>query len=71
MRAGWDGKGPASRTALMDRLQKYLPPSIMLPPRRLQSLLCQAVEMQNQQCTYHITHTQVIIIMKQSESIFQ
>ncbi|XP_032671548.1 WD repeat-containing protein 26 isoform X3 [Odontomachus brunneus] len=57
-RAGWDGKGPASRAALMDRLQKYLPPSIMLPPRRLHSLLCQAVEMQNQQCTYHITHTQ-------------
>ncbi|XP_012253307.1 WD repeat-containing protein 26 isoform X1 [Athalia rosae] len=57
-RAGWDGKGPASRAALMDRLQRYLPPSIMLPPRRLHSLLCQAVEMQNQQCTYHITHTQ-------------
>ncbi|XP_011137847.1 WD repeat-containing protein 26 isoform X1 [Harpegnathos saltator] len=58
IRAGWDGKGPASRAALMDRLQRYLPPSIMLPPRRLHSLLCQAVEMQNQQCTYHVTHTQ-------------
>ncbi|XP_025073905.1 WD repeat-containing protein 26 [Pogonomyrmex barbatus] len=58
-RAGWDGKGPASRAALMDRLQRFLPPSIMLPPRRLHSLLCQAVEMQNQLCTYHITHTQV------------
>lgn len=58
-RAGWDGKGSASRAALMDRLQRYLPPSIMLPPRRLHSLLCQAVEMQNQQCTYHVTHCQV------------
>ncbi|KAL6438733.1 hypothetical protein ACFW04_004609 [Cataglyphis niger] len=57
-RAGWDGKGPVSRAALMDRLQRYLPPSIMLPPRRLHSLLCQAVEMQSQLCTYHITHTQ-------------
>ncbi|KAI4486653.1 hypothetical protein M0804_006023 [Polistes exclamans] len=57
-RAGWDGKGSASRAALMDRLQRYLPPSIMLPPRRLHSLLCQAVEMQNQQCTYHVTHMQ-------------
>ncbi|XP_076231171.1 WD repeat-containing protein 26 isoform X1 [Calliopsis andreniformis] len=57
-RAGWDGKGATSRTALMDRLQKYLPPSIMLPPRRLHSLLCQAVEMQNQQCTYHVSQTQ-------------
>ncbi|CAB0035689.1 unnamed protein product [Trichogramma brassicae] len=57
-RAGWEGKGLASRSALMDKLQKFLPPSIMLPPRRLHSLLCQAVEMQNQQCTYHITQTQ-------------
>ncbi|XP_020287837.1 WD repeat-containing protein 26 isoform X2 [Pseudomyrmex gracilis] len=57
-RAGWDGKGPVSRAALMDKLQKYLPPSIMLPPRRLHSLLLQAVEMQNQQCTYHISNRQ-------------
>lgn len=57
-RAGWDGKGSASRAALMDRLQRYLPPSIMLPPRRLHSLLCQAVEMQNQRCTFHVTHMQ-------------
>ncbi|KAG5321539.1 WDR26 protein, partial [Acromyrmex heyeri] len=57
-RAGWDGKGSASRAALMDRLQRFLPPSIMLPPRRLHSLLCQAVEMQNQLCTYHVTHSQ-------------
>ena len=60
-RAGWNGKGSDSRAALMDRLQRYLPPSIMLPPRRLHSLLCQAVEMQNQQCTYHVTHCQVRI----------
>ncbi|KAK0181661.1 hypothetical protein PV327_003928 [Microctonus hyperodae] len=60
-RAGWDGKGSASRTALMDRLQKYLPPSIMLPPKRLQSLLSQAVEMQNQQCTYHISPNQATL----------
>lgn len=33
----------------------------MLPPRRLHSLLCQAVEMQNQQCTYHVTQTQVLL----------
>ncbi|XP_058809219.1 WD repeat-containing protein 26 isoform X2 [Phymastichus coffea] len=57
-RAGWAGKGLASRTTLMDKLQKYVPPSIMLPPRRLHSLLCQAVEMQQQQCTYHIAQTQ-------------
>lgn len=33
-RAGWSGKGQKSRTSLMDKLQEFLPPSIMLPPRR-------------------------------------
>lgn len=31
--AHWNGK--ASRTQLMEHLQQFLPPSIMLPPRRL------------------------------------
>lgn len=33
----------------------YLPPSVMLPPRRLQTLLRQAVEMQRDRCLYHNT----------------
>lgn len=33
-RAGWEGKGTKSRSQLMDKLQSFLPPSIMLPPRR-------------------------------------
>lgn len=53
LRAGWEGKGTTSRTTLMDKLQGYLPPTIMLPPRRLHSLLCQAVEHQKHQCPYH------------------
>lgn len=44
-----------SRTILMDKLQSYLPPSIMLPPRRLQVLLSQAIELQAQKCSYHNT----------------
>ena len=32
------------RTNLMDRLQSFLPPSIMLPPRRLNTLLSQVRE---------------------------
>jgi len=31
--ARWNGK--ASRSELMEQLQQFLPPSIMLPPRRL------------------------------------
>lgn len=33
-RADWKGKGLESRTTLMEKLQHYLPPTIMLPPKR-------------------------------------
>jgi hypothetical protein len=39
-------RGEISRLDLMDRLQTYLPASIMLPPRRLMTLLSQASEFQ-------------------------
>ena len=35
-----------TRRLLMDRLQEFLPASIMLPPKRLQTLLNQAAEFQ-------------------------
>ncbi|KAJ0066232.1 hypothetical protein NL108_004113, partial [Boleophthalmus pectinirostris] len=54
-KADWEGKGTASRTKLLDKLQTYLPPSVMLPPRRLQTLLKQAVELQRERCLYHNT----------------
>lgn len=34
-------------------MQTYLPPNIMLPPRRLRSLLKQAVELQADRCSCH------------------
>ena len=33
-RAKWLGKGSASRNKLMQKLQNFLPPSVMLPPKR-------------------------------------
>ncbi|XP_022103779.1 WD repeat-containing protein 26-like [Acanthaster planci] len=54
-RADWAGKGHASRTKLMEQLQTFLPPSVMLPPRRLYTLLNQAVELQKHRCPYHNT----------------
>ncbi|XP_046898279.1 WD repeat-containing protein 26 [Hypomesus transpacificus] len=54
-KAEWEGTGPASRSKLLDKLQTYLPPSVMLPPRRLQTLLLQAVELQRERCLYHNT----------------
>ncbi|XP_043914728.1 WD repeat-containing protein 26 isoform X2 [Protopterus annectens] len=55
VKAEWEGKGNASRSKLLDKLQTYLPPSVMLPPRRLQTLLRQAVELQRDRCLYHNT----------------
>lgn len=52
-RANWEGKGVKSRNRVMDRLQTYLPASVMLPPRRLHSLLGQAVELQTERCACH------------------
>uniref|UniRef100_A0A6Q2XIS2 WD repeat-containing protein 26 n=1 Tax=Esox lucius TaxID=8010 RepID=A0A6Q2XIS2_ESOLU len=54
-KAEWEGKGTNSRCRLLDKLQTYLPPSVMLPPRRLQTLLRQAVELQRDRCLYHNT----------------
>ncbi|XP_051880911.1 WD repeat-containing protein 26 isoform X3 [Pristis pectinata] len=54
-KAEWEGKGTVSRSKLLDKLQMYLPPTVMLPPRRLQTLLRQAVELQRDRCLYHNT----------------
>ncbi|BFZ07001.1 hypothetical protein BsWGS_10039 [Bradybaena similaris] len=51
----WQGKSAASRQNLIDNLQEFVPPSIMLPPRRLFTLLRQAVEQQKDKCPYHNT----------------
>jgi len=53
--ARWDGKGPVSRQKLIENLQEFLPPSIMLPPGRLFTLLTQAREQQKEKCPFHNT----------------
>lgn len=39
----------------MDKLQTYMPPSVMLPPSRLNALLTQALELQTLKCLHHNT----------------
>ncbi|KAF8211925.1 WD40 repeat-like protein [Mycena galopus ATCC 62051] len=56
-RAGWDGAAGNSRRILLDNLHRYIPPSIMVPPRRFSTLLHQANAYQRQQCIYHNTPT--------------
>ncbi|KAK9885557.1 hypothetical protein WA026_012307 [Henosepilachna vigintioctopunctata] len=54
-RTNWEGKGTESRTTLMNKLQAFLPPTVMLPPNRLNALLSQALEYQIIKCNYHNT----------------
>lgn len=41
------------RSSVMERLQAFFPPSVMLPPRRLSTLLAQASSHQRDRCLYH------------------
>ncbi|KAM0792248.1 hypothetical protein ACM66B_004942 [Microbotryomycetes sp. NB124-2] len=52
-RAGWDGNAGGSRAALLDTLQNYISPSLMIPRRRLETLLEQAKEQQRRNCPFH------------------
>ena len=51
--ADWPGVDGKSRELLMDNLQAFLPPSAMVPPKRLSQLLNQAVQKQADQCMFH------------------
>ncbi|KAF2369061.1 WD40-repeat-containing domain [Trinorchestia longiramus] len=51
----WLGSGPDSHMALMERLSTYLPPSVMLPPRRLERLIIQSLQHQISKCEFHNT----------------
>ncbi|KAI8927649.1 WD40-repeat-containing domain protein [Entophlyctis helioformis] len=51
--AKWDGCAGKSREMLLDALQHHISPAIMIPPRRLERLVDQAVQMQISNCMYH------------------
>ena len=50
---GWPGRANGAREQLMEKLQKFLPPTIMLPANRLRTLLSQALELQGDHCPFH------------------
>uniref|UniRef100_A0A6A7G1M6 WD repeat-containing protein 26-like isoform X2 n=1 Tax=Hirondellea gigas TaxID=1518452 RepID=A0A6A7G1M6_9CRUS len=51
----WAGSGLESRCALMDKISKYFPSTVMLPPRRLEKLVIQALQQQIVHCNFHNT----------------
>lgn len=54
-KANWEGKGIHTRQRLVNKLQAFLPATVMLPPDRLGALIKQAVEYQKVGCLYHNT----------------
>nr|XP_031862925.1 uncharacterized protein CI109_001399 [Kwoniella shandongensis]KAA5529997.1 hypothetical protein CI109_001399 [Kwoniella shandongensis] len=52
-RAVWDGASGASRRQLLEHLQAFISPSVMVPSRRLATLFDQARRHQQMTCLYH------------------
>ncbi|EIN07189.1 WD40 repeat-like protein [Punctularia strigosozonata HHB-11173 SS5] len=52
-RVNWDDSPGSSRRRLLSELQRFIPSSIMIPPRRFSTLLTQALTYQRQSCIYH------------------
>ncbi|KAJ3773588.1 WD40 repeat-like protein [Lentinula raphanica] len=54
-RADWDGASGQSRQQLLLDLHRFIPSTVMIPPRRFHTLLQQAHEDQLRRCLYHNT----------------
>jgi WD40 repeat protein len=54
-RCNWPGSVAQARTALLYDLRTHIPPSMMIPHRRLHQLIKQAAELQTKKCVYHNT----------------
>ncbi|KAI9101155.1 WD40-repeat-containing domain protein [Phlyctochytrium arcticum] len=52
-KAKWDGAKGTSRTILLHDLQKHVASAMMIPDRRLDELLNQAIQLQKMNCLYH------------------
>ncbi|KAK2466746.1 hypothetical protein APHAL10511_001004 [Amanita phalloides] len=52
-RMGWDGALGKSRQHLLNNLHRYIRSSVMIPPRRLSTIIQQARLYQRSRCVYH------------------
>ncbi|VEL30847.1 unnamed protein product [Protopolystoma xenopodis] len=50
---GWAGTEGGSRAQLIARVQTFIPAQTMLPPRRLEELVDDAISAQIAACTFH------------------
>mmetsp|Transcript_25332 Transcript_25332/g.35511 ORF Transcript_25332/g.35511 Transcript_25332/m.35511 type:complete len:534 (-) Transcript_25332:49-1650(-) len=59
-KANWDGALGNSRKKLLDDLHEYISPSQLLPAHRLQTLVSQAIQYQQEKCLMHNIGSQTI-----------
>jgi WD40 repeat protein len=52
-RADWDGATGRSRHRLLERLRRFISSQTLLPERRLERLVLQAIQLQKRDCLYH------------------
>lgn len=52
-RSGWRGRAGGTRQRLVDSVQSHFPASTMLPPRRMLTIIEEAVNFQMDRCRYH------------------
>jgi len=57
-RSNWNGED--SRSNLLNELQNYISPSVMIPKHRLETLVEQSLQFQKQNCLYHNTSDESI-----------
>ncbi|XP_021886944.1 WD repeat-containing protein 26 [Carica papaya] len=53
--SGQDTEGAKSRSKILDKLQKLLPASVMIPEKRLEHLVEKALDVQRDACVFHNT----------------
>eukprot|EP00127_Corallochytrium_limacisporum_P004663 Clim_evm17s172 gene=Clim_evmTU17s172 len=63
-KANWDGPDGESRKLLLQNVQKYISPELMVPENRLMELLQQAIDSQTARCTYHNTSDSTVSLLK-------
>lgn len=65
--AEWPGAGQASRTAVLEKLHRYIPSTHLLQENRLENLLCQNIEQQKRLHMFPYTRQSTISLLEDME----
>lgn len=65
--AQWPGAGQASRTSVLEKLHRYIPPTHLLQENRLENLLCQTIEQQKRLTMFPYTRKSTISLLEDLE----